>query len=123
MQKCGSHVVEHCLKLAPTLMCDRIIDELINDPKLPHIIIDQYGNFVIQTALKQCQVKILPHPQPKDFHVQSLLIGCLMMQGEQHVAFVEAIRPYAAALQSNMYGKRVLSKTYLKNKHHRFGFY
>ncbi|KAF8694569.1 hypothetical protein HU200_038098 [Digitaria exilis] len=98
MQKCGSHVVEHCLKLAPQLMCDRIIDELIHDPKLPHIIIDQYGNFVIQTALKQCQ-------------------------GGQHVAFVEAIRPYTGALQSNMYGKRVLSKTYLKNNHHRFGFF
>jgi hypothetical protein len=45
-----------------------------------------------------------------------------MMQGERHVAFVEAIRPYAATLRSNMYGKRVLSMTYLKNKHPRFGF-
>ncbi|RLM57919.1 hypothetical protein C2845_PM18G09930 [Panicum miliaceum] len=97
MQKCGSHVVEHFLHQAPQLMCDRIINELMNDPKLPQIIIDQYGNFVIQTALKQCQ-------------------------GEQYVAFVEAIRPYIATLQSNMYGKRVLSRTYLKKKHYRFGF-
>jgi len=72
MQKCGSHVVEHCLSQSPQLMCDRIINELMNDPKLPQIIIDQYGNFVIQTALKQCQVKIQLHPQPKEFHVQSL---------------------------------------------------
>jgi hypothetical protein len=56
IQKCGSHVVEHCLKLAPRLICDRIINELVHDPKLLHIILDQYGNFVIQTALKQCQV-------------------------------------------------------------------
>ena len=122
MQKCGSHVVEHCLHQAPQLMCDRIINELMNDPKLPQIIIDQYGNFVIQTALKQCQVKIELHPQPKEFHVQFLPNGCLMLQGEQYVAFVEAIRPYIATLQSNMYGKRVLSRTYLKKKHYRFGF-
>jgi hypothetical protein len=70
MQKCGSHVVEHCLKL-PRPICDRIINELMHDPKLLHIILDQYGNFVIQTALKQCQVKKL-NPQPKEFHVQSI---------------------------------------------------
>ncbi|XP_066340118.1 putative pumilio homolog 8, chloroplastic [Miscanthus floridulus] len=98
VQKCGSHVVEHCLKLAPRLLCDTIIDELMQDPKLLHIILDQYGNFVIQTALKQCQ-------------------------GKQHTAFVETIRPHTAVLQSNMYGKRVLSRTCLKNKHCRFGFY
>jgi len=72
MQKCGSHVVEHCLKLAPRLLCDTIIDELMHDPKLLHIILDQYGNFVIQTALKQCQVKILLNPRPKEFHVQPI---------------------------------------------------
>ncbi|WVZ50930.1 hypothetical protein U9M48_002135 [Paspalum notatum var. saurae] len=98
MQKFGSHVVEQCLKLAPPLLCDRIINELMNDPKLVYIMLDQYGNYVIQTALKQCQ-------------------------GEQHIAFVEAIRPHTVVLQRNMYGKRVLSKTYLKNKHYRFGFY
>lgn len=69
MQKCGSHVVEYCLKLAPQLVCDRVINELMNDPKLPHIMLDQYGNYVIQTALKQCKVKIVPHSQPKEFHV------------------------------------------------------
>ncbi|XP_062198068.1 pumilio homolog 12-like [Phragmites australis] len=91
MQKCGSHVVEYCLKLAPQLVCDRVINELMNDPKLPHIMLDQYGNYVIQTALKQCK-------------------------GALYAAFVEAIRPHAAVLQSNMFGKRVLSRTYLKNR-------
>lgn len=78
LQKCGSHVVEQCLKLAPRVICDRIINELMNDPKLLHIILDQFGNYVIQTALKQCQVNILLHPQPKEFHEQSIK-GCLML--------------------------------------------
>ncbi|CAO2142115.1 unnamed protein product [Urochloa humidicola] len=98
MLKCGSHVVEHCMDLAPQLMRDRIINELMNDPKLPQIINHQYGNYVIQTALRHCQ-------------------------GEQHVNLVEAMRPHTAILQSNMFGKKVLSRTYLKNKHYRFGFY
>ncbi|RCV38677.1 hypothetical protein SETIT_8G161800v2 [Setaria italica] len=97
MQKSGSHVVEHCIMQAPQLMSDRIVNELKNDPRLLQIIIHEYGNYVIQTVLRHCQ-------------------------GERHVAFVEAIRPHAATLRSNMYGKRVLSTTYLKNKHHRFGF-
>ncbi|KAF7016660.1 hypothetical protein CFC21_030209 [Triticum aestivum] len=96
IQKCGSHVVENCLKRAPQHMRDKIIKELINDPKLQHIMVDQYGNFVIQTALEHCK-------------------------GPLHTTFVEAIRPHAAAMQSHMYGKRVLSKTYLKNKQHRVG--
>ncbi|TVU23045.1 hypothetical protein EJB05_32775 [Eragrostis curvula] len=98
MQKCGSHVVEQCLKLAPQLVRDRIIIELMNDPKLPHVMLDQYGNYVIQTALKESK-------------------------GVQHSAFVEAIRPHAAALQSNMFGKKVLSRTYLKNKQYRLGIF
>ncbi|KAL5203882.1 hypothetical protein ABZP36_008753 [Zizania latifolia] len=96
MQKCSSHVVENCLRRAPQLVQERIIEELMNDPKLLHIMLDQYGNYVIQTALKVCK-------------------------GELHTAFVEAIKPHAPALQNNMYGKKVISRTYLKNKQYRFG--
>ncbi|XP_051181052.1 uncharacterized protein [Lolium perenne] len=96
MQKCGSHVVENILRRAPQHKRDQIIDELMNDPNLLHIMVDQFGNFVIQTALEHCE-------------------------GVRYNAFVETIRPHAAAMQSNMYGKRVLSKTYLKNKQHRVG--
>uniref|UniRef100_A0A0D9XTI8 PUM-HD domain-containing protein n=1 Tax=Leersia perrieri TaxID=77586 RepID=A0A0D9XTI8_9ORYZ len=96
MQKCGSHVVENCLKQAPQLEREKIINELMNDPKLPLIMADPFGNFVIQTALKECK-------------------------GELHTAFVEVIRPHAPALQNNMYAKRVLSRTYLKHKQYRLG--
>lgn len=78
MQKSGSHVVEHCIMQAPQLMSDRIVNELKNDPRLLQIIIHEYGNYVIQTVLRHCQVKIPPHPQPKEFHMQSLLKGCLI---------------------------------------------
>ncbi|BAF28514.1 pumilio domain-containing protein C6G9.14 [Oryza sativa Japonica Group] len=98
MQKCGSHVVENCLKQASELDREMIIHELMADSKLPHIMADPFGNFVIQTALKECK-------------------------GELHSSFVEAIRPHAPALQNDVYAKRVLSKTYLKNKQYRLGIF
>lgn len=59
MQKFGSHVVEHCMKISPPVARDMIINELMNDPKLPQIMLDQYGNYVIQTALRETKVKRL----------------------------------------------------------------
>uniref|UniRef100_A0A0E0GID7 PUM-HD domain-containing protein n=2 Tax=Oryza nivara TaxID=4536 RepID=A0A0E0GID7_ORYNI len=94
MQKSSSNVVEKCLKEASWPKRVKIIHELINDPKLLHILIDPYGNYVIQTALKECE----------DAAVRAVLIG--------------AIRPHVAALRNNMFGKRILSKTYLKNRKH-----
>jgi hypothetical protein len=84
------------------------LNELMHDPKLLHIILDRYGNFVIQTAFKQCQVNILFNPQPKESHVQSIN-DCLMLQSKQYAAFVETIRLHTAAMLNNMYGKMVLS--------------
>lgn len=97
VQKCGSHVVENCLKRAPQHMRDKIIQELINDPKLQDIMVDWYDNFVIQTALERCKVKTLIHPKPKSINSYQ---GCLVLQGTVHTTFVEAIRPHAAAMQS-----------------------
>lgn len=92
MQKCSSNVVEKCLKEVQEPKRVKIIHEIINDPKLLHILLDQYGNYVIQTALRVCE----------DAAVRAALIA--------------AIRPHAAALRNNMFGKRVLSETYLKNR-------
>jgi hypothetical protein len=74
MQKCGSHVVEQCLKLAPHVVRDKIINELMNDPKLPHIMLDQYGNYVIQTALREQGKGLMLQPQPTEFHLQFLML-------------------------------------------------
>ncbi|GJN35053.1 hypothetical protein PR202_gb23781 [Eleusine coracana subsp. coracana] len=92
MQKCSSNVVEKCIKEAPEPKRVEIIHELISDPKLVHILLDQFGNYVIQTALRECE----------DASVQA--------------ALVDAIKPHTAALRNNMFGKRILSKTCLKNK-------
>jgi len=92
MQKCSSNVVEKCLKEAWEPKRAKIIHELINDPKLPHILVDQFGNYVIQTAFRECE----------DATVEAALI--------------KAIKPHVGALRNNMYGKRILSKTCLKNR-------
>ncbi|CAN6360947.1 unnamed protein product [Urochloa humidicola] len=92
MQKCSSNVVEKCLKEAREPKRAKIIHELINDPKLPHILINQFGNYVIQTAFRECE----------DANVEAALIN--------------AIKPHVISLRNNMYGKRILSKTCLKNR-------
>ena len=61
MQKCSSNVVEKCLKEAREPKRAKIIHELINEPKLPHILVDQFGNYVIQTAFRECEVKTTAH--------------------------------------------------------------
>ncbi|TVU50242.1 hypothetical protein EJB05_01606 [Eragrostis curvula] len=93
MQKFSSNVVEKCIKEAREPKRAKIIHELMNDPKLLHILLDQYGNYVIQTALRECE---------DDAALQAELI--------------DAIRPHSAALRNNMFGKRILSKTCLKNR-------
>ncbi|KAJ0966383.1 hypothetical protein J5N97_027521 [Dioscorea zingiberensis] len=84
LQKCGSNVVEKCLKFAGEEKRIRIIQELIISPILSQILQDPFGNYVIQTALKECK---------------GALRGTLM----------EAIRPHFTALRSSPFGKKVLS--------------
>ncbi|XP_042464446.1 pumilio homolog 15-like [Zingiber officinale] len=85
LQKVASHVVERCLIAATGERLDSMIMELIRDPRtLLYISQNQYGNYVIQTARKQCT-------------------GALL------AAFREAIRLLAPALGSNPYGRKVLA--------------
>lgn len=56
IQKAGSHVVEKCLWSSER---DCIIRELVNSNKLGQLARDQYGNYVIQTALKRSKVIFL----------------------------------------------------------------
>ncbi|CAN7122165.1 unnamed protein product [Brassica rapa subsp. narinosa] len=53
MQKCSSNVVEKCLKLADDKHQARIISELITYGCLDQVMLDPYGNYVIQAALKR----------------------------------------------------------------------
>ena len=56
MRKCSSNVVEKCLTLADDKHQARIIRELVTDGRLDQVMLDPYGNYVIQAALKQSKV-------------------------------------------------------------------
>ena len=69
MQKCSSNVVEKCLKYAGEEHRTRVIQELIDNPRLDQIMQDPYGNYVIQAALNQSKVRncrVLSHLFLKD---------------------------------------------------------
>ncbi|GMY16202.1 pumilio homolog 12 [Fagus crenata] len=89
MQKCSSNVVEKCLTYAGEEHCTRVIQELIDNPRLDQIMQDPYGNYVIQAALNQSK-------------------------GALHIALVAAIRPHVPVLRTSPYGKKVLSCSSLK---------
>ncbi|GLT80206.1 hypothetical protein SLA2020_516590 [Shorea laevis] len=57
MQKAGSHVVEKCL-MSPGM--ELVVQDFIDSNQLQHVIKDQYGNYVIQTALKVTMVTKSP---------------------------------------------------------------
>ena len=61
MQKCSSNVVEKCLRLADNKQLTRIIRELVNYGLLDQVMLDPYGNYVIQAALKRSKVKHTNH--------------------------------------------------------------
>ncbi|XP_010451242.1 PREDICTED: pumilio homolog 12-like [Camelina sativa] len=84
MQKCSSNVVERCLKLADDKHRARIIRELINYGHLDQVMLDPYGNYVIQAALK-------------------------LSKGNVHGLLVDAIKLHIPSLRTNPYGKKVLS--------------
>ncbi|KAF8102680.1 hypothetical protein N665_0197s0042 [Sinapis alba] len=84
MQKCSSNVVEKCLTLADGKHQSRIISELITYGRLDQVMLDPYGNYVIQAALKQSK-------------------------GVLHGLLVDAIKVYISCLRTNPYGKKVLS--------------
>ncbi|WOL03119.1 hypothetical protein Cni_G11839 [Canna indica] len=86
MQKYSSNVVEKCLKIAGE-RCTNIIRELINDPLFVQIMLDQYGNYVVQSARRECK----------------------------GAAFLEAaIKPHIPALRISPYGKKVLGACFGK---------
>ncbi|XP_018475058.1 pumilio homolog 12 [Raphanus sativus] len=85
MQKCSSNVVEKCLRLSDDKHRARIIRELINFGRLDQVMLDPYGNYVVQSALKQSK--------------GTTAYGLL----------VDAITLHVSSLRTNSYGKKVLS--------------
>ena len=87
-QKFSSNVVEKALKIAvPGLegWRDTIVQELIDYPDHAELLRDQFGNYVLQSALRNSA-------------------------GERHAALVAAIRPHMASLKTMQHGKRILQQ-------------
>lgn len=62
--KYGSNVVEKCLSVSTEELSSQIIMEILRNPSYPTasmLLVDQYGNFVIQSALMVAKVCSLGH--------------------------------------------------------------
>ncbi|TQD87509.1 hypothetical protein C1H46_026926 [Malus baccata] len=89
VQKYSSNVVEKSLKYACEERRIRIIQELIENPRLDQVMQDPYGNYVVQAALSQSK-------------------------GILHSKLVDAIKPHMPVLRTSPYGKKILSSNILK---------
>ncbi|KAK9066769.1 hypothetical protein SSX86_014092 [Deinandra increscens subsp. villosa] len=83
--KYASNVVEKCLIESGPDISANIILELVESPTAPSLLVDPYGNFVIQSALKVSK---------------GFAFSCLrrLILGNVH------------SMQSNLYGKKILEK-------------
>lgn len=60
--KCSSNVVQKCLLESGEEQSTGIINEIIRHPEIVQLILDPYGNYVIQTAWDVSQVRSSPLP-------------------------------------------------------------
>ncbi|RVW33623.1 putative pumilio-like 7, chloroplastic [Vitis vinifera] len=82
VQKSGSHIVEKCLK---SHWMSFAVKELTTSGRLPQLAHDQFGNYVIQTALRVT----------KDANIQL------------YRSLLEALEPYLPSLASHLHGKNL----------------
>ncbi|MFS7972861.1 putative armadillo-like helical, pumilio domain-containing protein [Helianthus anomalus] len=83
--KYASNVVEKCLIESEPDIATKIVLELVKSPNAPSLLVDPYGNFVIQSALKVSR---------------GIAKDCLR----------ELILRNVNSMQSNLYGKKILEK-------------
>jgi len=85
-QKFSSNVVEKCFEVEE--MKDKVIDEIIKGNNFEHILLNEYGNYVIQKALFKSD------------------------QNRQHIMF-KLLVPIVTRLQSLSFGQKLLSKLFI----------
>ncbi|KAJ4836228.1 hypothetical protein Tsubulata_023849 [Turnera subulata] len=83
--KYGSNVVERCMAESSELQSAQIIVELISNPNVSMLLVNPFGNYVIQSALKYSK-------------------------GQVHSTLVALIGINIPMIRSNMYGKKVIEK-------------
>ncbi|CAL1410647.1 unnamed protein product [Linum trigynum] len=86
--KYGSNVVEKCMSETTEEQSTQVMMEMLGSPKASVMLVDPYGNFVVQTALEITQARR-----------QTLV----------HSALVELVRRNVPMMRSNIYGKKVLA--------------
>lgn len=84
VQKFSSNVVEKCLRAASPELAEKFVHELIQSRTLHTLLLDSYGNYVIQTALDSCD-------------------------GESREMLVETVQTALKNTRSP-YGRRIMSK-------------
>ncbi|GKV10305.1 hypothetical protein SLEP1_g21692 [Rubroshorea leprosula] len=82
--KYGSNVVEKCLMESGEQNAAQIIMELLNNQTASMLLLDPFGNYVIQSALK-------------------------VSKGDVHVALLNLVWKNSPMMRSNIYGKKVLA--------------
>ncbi|KAL6982979.1 hypothetical protein U1Q18_016374 [Sarracenia purpurea var. burkii] len=83
--KYSSNVVEKCLTESGDEQSSRILRELLKSPNISMLLVDPFGNFVIQSALS-------------------------VSKGLMRNALLNLIRVNAPSMRTNLYGKKVLAK-------------
>ncbi|KAF5736076.1 pumilio 12-like [Tripterygium wilfordii] len=81
--KYGSNVVEKCFSESREEQCTMIIVELLSNPNVSMLLLDPYGNYVIQTALR-------------------------VAKGLVRSALFNLVRINSPMMRCNIYGKKVL---------------
>ncbi|KAK1405650.1 Pumilio isogenyy domain family member 4 [Heracleum sosnowskyi] len=82
--KYGSNVVEKCMIESSGEQCTRIITELVRSPNASMMLLDPFGNFVIQSALS-------------------------VTKGYARNVLLQLVRANAPVMRSNLYGRKILS--------------
>ncbi|WFD30729.1 hypothetical protein MSPP1_001753 [Malassezia sp. CBS 17886] len=84
-QKFSSNVIEKCIRVSPTEMRTKLVNELIDPARLESLLRDSFANYVVQTSLD--------YAEPL-----------------QRAQLVECIRPILPHIRNTPYGKRIQSK-------------
>ncbi|KAI1139562.1 ARM repeat-containing protein [Hypoxylon sp. FL0543] len=83
--KFSSNVMEKCLRCGSDASKDMMVNEILVPGELERLLRDNFGNYVVQTALEHCTY-------------------------QKKVALVEAIRPIIPHVKTTPYGRRLQAK-------------
>jgi len=84
-QKFSSNVIEKCIRCADMECKTLMIEELLDLDELENLMRDQYGNYVIQTALEFAPPELCMH-------------------------LIESMRPILPSIRQTPYGRRIMGK-------------